>query len=112
MYPEQGGFWTVGRQVAVTLAVPAGRTAPLVLRIHSGGQANNATISSFGWHRQFALVPGQAAEVTLPVVAGGVIPLTISTDKSFSPQAIDPASGDARLLGIWVEIVDPVTQPS
>ena len=112
MYPEQGGFWTVGRQAAVTLAVPAGRTAPLVLRIHSGGQANNATISSFGWHRRFALVPGQAAEVTLPVVAGGVIPLTISTDKSFSPQAIDPASGDARLLGIWVEIVDPVTQPS
>ena len=119
MYPEPGGFWTVGRQAAVTVATPAGRTAPVVLRIHSGGQANTATISTFGWQRQLALVPGQAAEVELPIVAGGVIPLTIATDSNFSPRAIDPASNDTRLLGIWVEIggagatvVDPVKPSS
>jgi len=106
MYPEPGGFWTTGRQAAVTVAMPVGRTAPVVLRIHSGGQANTATISTFGWQRQFALVPGQAVEVELPVVAGGVIPLTIATDSNFSPRAVDPSSTDERLLGIWVEIVD------
>ena len=106
MYPEPAGFWTVGRQAAVTVAVPPGRTAPVVLRIHSGAQANHATISTFGWRRHYALVPGQAADVELPVVAGGVIPLTISTDSTFSPRAIDPASTDARFLGIWVEILD------
>ena len=57
-------------------------------------------------------MPGQAAEVELPVVAGGVIPLTISTDNGFSPRTIDPASKDPRFLGIWVEILDKVKQPS
>jgi len=112
MYPEPGGFWTVGRQAAVTVAMPAGRTAPVVLRIHSGGQANTATISTFGWQRRFALVPGQAAEVELPVVAGGVIPLTIATDSNFSPRAVDPSSTDARLLGIWVEVQNREKPPS
>ncbi len=105
MYPEPQGFWTIGKRTAeLTVAVPPERTAPLVLRIHCGGQASNATFSSFGWRRLFALVPGTAADVELPVVAGGVIPLTISTDNGFSPQALDPSSRDARFLGIWVEV--------
>jgi hypothetical protein len=107
MYPEPNGFWTVGeRSAAVTLAVPAGRTSPVVLRMHSGGQANNATLDTFGWRRRFALVPGQAAEVELPVTAGGVIPLTIATDNGFSPKQFDPTSKDPRFLGIWVEVMD------
>jgi hypothetical protein len=106
MYPEPQGFWTIGKRSAeLTVAVPAERTAPVVLRIHCGGQANNATISTFGWQRQFALVPGTAADVELPVVAGGVIPLTISTDNGFSPAALDPSSRDPRFLGIWVEVI-------
>lgn len=112
MYPEPSGFWTIGRRSAdVTVAVAPGRTEPVVLRIHSGAQANNATITTFGWRRDYALVPGQAAEVELPVVAGGVIPLTISTDNGFSPRDIDPASKDPRFLGIWVEILDKGKQP-
>ncbi len=106
MYPELQGFWTVGKRAAeVTVAVPPERTTPLVLRIHCGGQANTATISTFGWQRQYALVPGQAAEVELPVVTGGVIPLTISTDNGFSPKDLDPSLRDSRVLGIWVEVM-------
>jgi len=113
MYPEPNGFWTTGRRSAdVTVAMPPGRTTPVTLRIHGGAQANNATITTFGWRRDYALVPGQAVEVELPVVAGGVIPLTISTDNGFSPGAIDPASKDPRFLGIWVELLDKVKQPS
>ena len=76
-----------------------------MLRIHCGAQANNVTITTFGWQKQFALVPGKGVDVELPVVAGGVIPLTISTDTGFSPKAIDPASRDTRFLGIWVEVL-------
>lgn len=113
MYPEPAGFWTIGQRSAeVTVAVAPDRAAPVVLRIHSGAQANNATITTFGWRRDYALVPGQAVEVELPVVAGGVIPLTLSTDNGFSPRTIDPASKDPRFLGIWVEILDKVKQPS
>ena len=113
MYPEPHGFWTIGQRSAeVTVAVPPERATPVVLRIHGGAQANHATITTFGWKREFALVPGQAAEVELPVVAGGVIPLTITTDNGFSPRTFDPASQDTRFLGIWVEILDKMKQPS
>lgn len=106
MYPEPEGFWTIGRRSSgVTVAAQPGRTYPIVLRIHSGAQANHVTISTFGWQKQYALVPGNAVDVELPVVAGGVIPLTISTDNGFSPKAIDPASRDPRFLGIWVGVL-------
>ncbi len=112
MYPEPSGFWTTGERSAdVTIAAPPGRTAPVVLRIHSGSQANRAVITTFGWRREVALVPGEAVEVELPVVAGGVVPLTIATDRGFSPRQFDPASNDPRFLGIWVEIPDKVKQP-
>ena len=48
----------------------------------------------------------------LPVVAGGVIPLTIATADGFSPRTFDPTSRDPRFLGIWVEILDKVKEPS
>jgi hypothetical protein len=105
MYPEPNGFWTIGRRSAeVTVAVAPQRTEPVVLRMHSGARANHVTITTFGWRREISLVPGQAAEVELPVVAGGVIPLTIATADGFSPSEVDPASKDNRTLGIWVEL--------
>ncbi|OFW39977.1 MAG: hypothetical protein A3J29_19865 [Acidobacteria bacterium RIFCSPLOWO2_12_FULL_67_14b] len=106
MYPEPQGFWTVGRRLAeVTVAAPPDRTSPVVLRIHCGGRANHAVIRTFGWQRNYSLVPGTAVEVELPVVAGGVIPLTIATDDGFSPKDLDPSSTDPRFLGIWVEVM-------
>jgi len=112
MYPETNGFWTIGqRSAAVTVAVAPERSTPVSLLIHSGAQANNATFTTFGWQRQFALVPGRAMEVVLPVVAGGVVPLTIATDSGFSPRTFDAASKDPRVLGIWVEVLDKVKQP-
>lgn len=113
MYPEPNGFWTIGKRSAeVTVAVAPERTTPVVLRIHAGSQANHVTITTFGWRRDIDLIPGQAAEVELPVVAGGVIPLTIATADGFSPRTFDPASRDPRFLGIWVEILDKVKVPS
>ena len=105
MYPEPAGFWLLGRRTAqLTVAVPPGRTTPVVLRIHSGGKANLATFTTFDWERDYSLVPGQAAEVELPMVNGSVIPLTVFVQDGFSPREIDPSSNDARFLGIFVEV--------
>jgi hypothetical protein len=110
MYPEPSGFWTIGKRSAeVTIAVPPEQTTPVILRIHSGGRANTATFRTFGWSRRVDLLPGQAAEVELPTAAGGVTPLTISTENGFSPNQIDPSSRDLRFLGIWVESVQPAS---
>jgi hypothetical protein len=107
MYVEKNGFWTMGKRSSeVTIATAPERAAPVVLRIHGGAQANHATITTFGWRREVDLVPGNTADVELPVVAGGVIPLTIATADGFSPKTFDPASRDPRFLGIWVETME------
>jgi hypothetical protein len=112
MYPEPQGFWTIGGQAArVTVATPPGQSTPVVLRIHGGAQANRATISTFGWTRSFLLVPGEAAEIELPMFPSGVVPLTITTETGFYPRDLDPASGDRRFLGIWVEVTKAASTP-
>lgn len=112
-YAEPNGFWTAGRRASdLAIAVPPARTTPVVLFIHSGGVANHVTITTLGWRREFDLVPGQGAEVELPVVASGVMPLTIATSTGFSPSQFDPASKDLRFLGIWVEVQNRVKPPS
>ncbi len=116
MYPEPNGFWVPGRRRAqVTVALPPGHTAPVVLRFHGGGQPNHVTFTTFDWRRDFSLVPGEAAEVELPMVNGTVIPLTVTVDDGFYPKQLDPASTDERFLGIWIELAPaagaPVTKP-
>ena len=105
MYPEPTGFWTPGRRTSdITVVTPSDRRRPVVLRIHSGMKANTATFSTFGWQQAHALVPGEAAEIELPTMAGGVVPLTISVADGFYPRDSDPSSTDQRFLGIWVEV--------
>ena len=105
MYPEPAGFWLLGRRTSqLTVAVPPNRTTPVVLRIHSGGKANVATFTTFDWERDYSLVPGQAAEVELPMVNGSVIPITVHVRDGFFPREIDPSSNDPRFLGFFVEV--------
>jgi len=105
LYPEAAGFWMLGRRTSqITVAVPPNRKTPVVLRIHSGGTANLATFTTFDWERDYSLVPGEAAEIELPMVNGSVIPLTVHVQDGFSPRDIDPSSNDARFLGIFVEV--------
>jgi hypothetical protein len=106
MYPEPAGFWTLGRRTSdITVATPVDRHTPVVLRIHSGGKANRATFSTFGWSREVSLVPGEAVEMELPTMAGGVVPLTVAVDEGFYPREVDQSSNDPRFLGIWIEVL-------
>jgi hypothetical protein len=108
MYPEPQGFWTIGARVSrLTVAVPSGSTAPVTLRVHSGGVPNTATFSTFGWQQRLDLTPGNATDIELPMFPSGVIPLTIDVASGFSPKDADPASTDRRFLGIWVEVKAP-----
>jgi hypothetical protein len=106
LYPEAQGFWTIGRTASrVTVAVPPDRVAtPVTLRIHSGARPNVATVSTFGWQQRYALTPGEAVDVELPMFPSGVVPLTIDVESGFSPREFDASSTDRRFLGIWVEV--------
>ncbi len=103
--PEPAGFWTSGKATAiVSLAGPAGTAAPLRLMVHCGAKANRVTFSTHAWRHTLDLVPGTAQAVTLPAADAGVIVLTIVTESGFSPNEIDPASRDTRVLGAWIEV--------
>ena len=89
MYPEPQGFWTIGgRSAGVTVAAPPGRTDP-DRAAHPQRRRRPTTPPSArsDGSRRYALVPGTAVDVELPMAAGGVIPLTISTDNGFSPKS-------------------------
>jgi hypothetical protein len=104
-HPEPRGMWTVGRRsVVVTVAPAPGGTDPVVLRMHSGRQANTVTMSADGWRWQQDLVPGQVAEVQLPSAVRGVVLLTLTTSAGFVPRDFDPAIRDSRFLGVWLEL--------
>ena len=105
MYPEATGFWTWGgRRSEVTVAVPPSRLEPVVLRIHPGSKANTVTFSTFGWQQAHSLFPGQSAEIELPRMEGGVVPLNITVEDGWSPRDVDASSTDSRFLGFWVEV--------
>ncbi len=108
MYPEPAGFWVHGRRTSeVTVAVSPNHSEPVMLRVHSGAKANRASFSTFGWSHDMALVPGEATEIVLPSMTGGIVPLMISVDDGFYPIEFDPTTGDQRFLGIWVEVMKP-----
>jgi hypothetical protein len=105
MYPEETGFWARGgRSSEVTVVVPPDRPDPVVLRIHPGAKANRFTLSTFGWQETHSLLPGQSAEIELPRMEGGVVPLNITVEDGFFPRDTDPSSTDQRFLGIWIEV--------
>jgi hypothetical protein len=105
MYPEETGFWARGgRSSEVTVVVPPDRPDPVVLRSHPGAKANRFTLSTFGWQETHSLLPGQSAEIELPRMEGGVVPLNITVEDGFFPRDTDPSSTDQRFLGIWIEV--------
>ena len=104
LYPEPQGFWTIGdRPNRVTFASKPGGP-PVVLSVHCGARANRMLITAHGWDKALDLKPGYAQEIELPSTANGVFSTVITTSSGFSPQAVDPASRDPRLLGVWVEV--------
>ena len=105
IYAEATGFWAPGgRAVEITIAVPPGRTAPVVLQVHGGSKPNRATLSTGDWSERVPLQPGQPQTVTLPVAPSPVFVLTVKTDDGFRPSDVDAASSDSRFLGLWIEV--------
>jgi hypothetical protein len=103
-YPEPSGFWTLpGGQTAVTLAMPD-TGAPAVLRLHPGPQPNHVSLSTYGWRNDLELMPGTNVSVPLPGSVRRIVKLAIGTADGFVPSELDPASGDSRRLGAWVEV--------
>ena len=106
-YVEGRGFWVRGgRSASLALTSRRARTVALA-SIRAGAVPVGVTVRREGWHTSVDLPRHGVREVAIPVRAGEeFIRLEIAADAGFRPSAVDPGSGDTRLLGAWVEFVD------
>jgi hypothetical protein len=104
-YPENGGFWTIGRRrTELTIVPPQGDDRPVSLTIHSGPHPSHILLEAHGWRREIDLEASTPVDVLLPPPARGIIELAITSAEGFVPATADAGSTDTRLLGAWVAV--------
>lgn len=106
-FPEPEAFWIGGGRSASVVVQPdvPGSVVPLLVR--NAPVDNVVTIQAGGWREEMRLGPGEERAVQMPLdTRRGATLLTIATSAGFVPSAIDARSRDARLLGVWVKILE------
>jgi hypothetical protein len=106
-FAEPPGFWTRGDDETALFvdARPPDGGAPArtaVLRLRAGVMPVSVDLATGAWRAVIALHAGQTREVALPASGAGW-PLRVRTRGGFRPAWHDPASGDLRHLGVWIE---------
>jgi hypothetical protein len=109
VYLEGPGMWVPPRDEAELLidrepapGQPLIPTIPLLLR--NGPQQNRVRLDVESWHRDVTLPAGGEAVVEVPASRRGPTPLRVYAAEGFRPSALDPANGDHRRLGVWIEL--------
>jgi hypothetical protein len=105
--PEPTGFWVLGGERARVTIVRESDETPLVLRVHSGLEPNDVTISMRGWHETLTLDAAAPQTITLPDSNRRLLTIDVHSESGFSPTNYHPDSRDFRFLGAWVEFVQP-----
>jgi hypothetical protein len=104
-FVEADGFWVRGKETAEFLVVPSDSAAANVkLFLRNGAVPNVISIESGTFQRLLNLQPGEERELSVPVVPGQGVPISVASGDSFVPAEKNPASTDHRALGVWVEI--------
>jgi hypothetical protein len=103
-YPEGGVFWTRGLQRSEVLVAP-GPYSKIRLTLHLGPNRGDVQVA-IGSEQQIVKVePNSSAEVEVNVPAGArLFPVIVQSPTSFRPADVDPASGDARTLGVQMRV--------
>jgi hypothetical protein len=102
-YAEPTGFWVAGGRTARIFFESFGNGRDLFLR--NVPVANTVTIDIDEERLQIPLGPGEEKLVPLMRTGRKRDPVVyIHTEKGIRPSLLDPASGDRRFLGCWLEI--------
>jgi hypothetical protein len=99
-FVEPGGFWVAGqREAHVSIGSP---TPTLAVTLTNGPVANTVVVTAGLDRWTFAMAPNEARPLEI-AAPEGVTHLAISSSAGFQPSRVS-ASGDDRLLGVFVEI--------
>ena len=107
-YPEPDGFWVRGGSRAIISIVSrTGRvTTRFRLRLRSG-VANALSIDTPDQHWTLQLAADEVRDLDMaPTALDGTLRVIISPATGFRPSDRDPANGDRRFLGCWVQIIE------
>jgi hypothetical protein len=107
-YPEPDGFWVRGASRAIISVVSrTGRVrAAFRLRFRST-VPNTVRIDTPDQHWTLQLAPGQVQDIEMnPTARDGTLRVIVSPATGFRPSDRDPANGDRRFLGCWVQIAE------
>ena len=104
-FPEPEAFWIGGARRSSIVLQPdtAGSTATLFVR--NAPVDNQLTLETGAWREDARLAPGEERRIQVPLDRSrGATLITFTSASGFRPSAVDPASRDARFLGVWVHV--------
>jgi hypothetical protein len=109
VYLEPPGFWVQPKADANLLIdrdLPPGEPAPpaITLFLRNGPRENRVRLDVESWHREVTLPAGGETLVDVPASRRGPTPLRVYAAEGFRPSELDPANGDHRRLGVWIEL--------
>jgi hypothetical protein len=108
VYLEPPGFWVQPRAGADLLIdrelAPGQPFSAITLLLRNGPRDNRVRLDVESWHREVALPAGGETLVEVPASRQGPTPLRVYAAEGFRPSALDPANGDHRRLGVWIEV--------
>jgi hypothetical protein len=101
-FPEPHGVWVAGGRTAQF--VISTESAPRQLFIRNSPVANRVNLEVDGVRREVVLAPREETVIPLPVGPAGDAVLVVQSPRGFRPSQEDPANGDMRYLGCWLEL--------
>lgn len=109
VYLEPPGFWVqprAGVNLLIDRELAPGQplTAVITLLLRNGPFENRVRLDVESWHRDVTLPAGGEVLVDVPASRRGATPLRVYAAEGFRPSALDPANGDHRRLGVWIEV--------
>jgi hypothetical protein len=109
VYLEPPGFWVQPRvraELLIDRELTPGQplTAAITLLLRNGPLENRVRLDVESWHREVTLPAGGETLVEVPASRRGATPLRVYAAEGIRPSALDPANGDHRRLGVWIEV--------
>jgi hypothetical protein len=103
-YAEPTGFWVAAGSETTVIVDGADGGRNLGVRLRAGPVSTTASIAIGDERQDFTFAAGQRHETAIPPMSIGAWKITIRTGAGFRPRDFDAQAGDARHLGIWVEV--------
>jgi hypothetical protein len=101
-FPEPQGFWVAGGRTARLIIAAENRPQELLVR--NSPVENLVNLEVDGVHHEIRLAPGEETLIPLQRAPGGDAVLVVESSRGFRPSREDPANGDSRYLGCWLEL--------